>query len=548
MRQATLIHHFLEESARRFPDKTALIHEDARATYAQINSKANQLAHWLVTQGIKEGDRVALILENSLEYVVSYYGVLKTGAVVAPLCSDLKPGSLSRVLEELSPKIVISSSKFERRLQASDLSDFDIQGLILKNPKLKWMSTPFSVFSWENLIPNENRLNPDFLIDESAIGSIIYTSGSTGSPKGVMLSHSNIVSNVHSICHYLQLTDKDIQMVVLPFFYVMGKSLLNSHMAVGGTVVINNKFAFTASVVKEMVDEKVTGFSGVPSTYAYLLHRSPLANYRDRLDSLRYCSQAGGHMSRKLKQELRNVLPKHTKIFIMYGVTEASGRLTYLEPDFFEDKLDSIGKSISGVALRVIDKKGNEVQIGQTGELVASGPNIMSGYWNDMKITAEVLDKNGYHTGDLGYQDEEGYFYVIGRNDNLIKVNGHRINPREIEDVIMETELVIEAVVLGIPDAITGHRLIGVATPKRKDCTPDQILSACSEMLPGFKVPKEINLVRALPKSINGKIDRTRCLQLVSSDVSSSMIPKQVEFRKTLPKTTSGKKDKKKLG
>ena len=521
-----LIHHFLEQSARRFPDKTALVHEDVRATYTQINSKANQLAHWLVTQGITKGDRVALILKNSLEYVVSYYGVLKTGAVVVPLCSDLKPGSLSRLLEELSPKIVISSSKFERRLQAAGLADFNIQGLILKNPKLKWSSTPFSVFSWEDLIANEDGLNPDILIDESAIASIIYTSGSTGSPKGAMLSHRNIVSNVHSVCQYLHLTEKDIQMVVLPFFYVMGKSLLNTHIAVGGTVVINNKFAFTASVVKEMVDEKVTGFSGVPSTYAYLLHRSPLASYRDRLDSLRYCSQAGGHMSRKLKQELRNILPKLTKIYIMYGATEASGRLTYLEPDCFEDKLDSIGKPISDVTLRVVDEKGNEVPVGRTGELVASGPNIMSGYWNDMKATANVLDNHGYHTGDLGYQDEEGYFYVIGRNDNLIKVNGHRINPQEIEDAIMGTELVIEAVVLGIPDAIKGHRLIGVATPKRKDCTPDQILSGCSEILPGFKLPKEINLVRALPKNIHGKIDRTKCLQLVSSNISSSMIPK----------------------
>ena len=245
MRQPTLIHHFLEQSARRFPDKTALIHEDVRATYTQINSKANQLARWLLNQGITKGDRVALVLENSLEYVVSYYGVLKTGAVAAPLCSDLKPGSLSRLLEELSPKIVISSSKFERRLQATDLSDFDIQGLILKNPKLKWPSTPFSVFSWEDLIANDDALNPDILFDGSSLASIIYTSGSTGSPKGVMLSHRNIVSNVHSICQYLQLTDKDIQMVVLPFFYVMGKSLLNSHMAVGGTLVINNKFAFT---------------------------------------------------------------------------------------------------------------------------------------------------------------------------------------------------------------------------------------------------------------------------------------------------------------
>jgi long-chain acyl-CoA synthetase len=520
MTQPTLIHHFLEESTRRFPDKTALVHEDVRATYTQINSKANQLAHWLLNQGITKGDRVALVLENSLEYVVSYYGVLKAGAVVVPLSSDLKPDGLSPLLGELAPKIVISSSKFERLLQATDHTPLNIQGLLLKNPKLKWSSTPFSVFSWEDIITSEDSLNPDMTIDESAMASIIYTSGSTGNPKGAMLSHKNIVSNVHSIGQYLCLTEKDIQMVVLPFYYVMGKSLLNTHISVGGTVVINNKFAFTASVIKQMADEQVTGFSGVPSNYAYLLHRSPLAGFRDRLDSLRYCSQAGGHMSRKVREELRQVLPDHTMIYIMYGATEASARLTYLEPDRFEDKLDSIGKPISGVILRVLDEKGEEVPIGRTGELVATGPNIMQGYWKDLKSTSKVLNGNGYHTGDLGYKDKEGYFYVTGRKDNLLKIGGHRINPQEIEDALMETELVIEAAVLGIPDELLGRKLVAIVTPKNEDCSAGRILSKCSEKLPRFKLPGEINLVRSLPKNTSGKIDRTKCLELISSNIS----------------------------
>jgi len=512
-----LIHHFLEQSAQRFPNKIALIHEDVRATYTQINSKANQLAYWLIDQGITKGDRVALLLDNCLEYVISYYGALKTGAVVAPLCSDLKPDGLRTLLQKLCPKVVISSPKFERLLQETDLTNINIHELLLKSPKLKWSSTPFSVISWDDLITNGDSLNPDAPIDESTTASIIYTSGSTGNPEGVMLSHKNIVSNVHSICQYLYLTEKDIQMVVLPFYYVMGKSLLNTHISVGGTVVINNKFAFTASVIKQMVDEQVTGFSGVPSTYAYLIHRSPLLNYRDRLNSLRYCSQAGGHMSRKHKEELRQVLPKRTKIYIMYGATEASARLTYLEPEHFEDKLDSIGKPISGVNLCVLDEKGNEVPNGRTGELVATGPNIMQGYWKDVESTARVLDGHGYHTGDLGYKDKEGYFYVTGRKDNLLKIGGHRINPREIEDVLLESELVIEVAVLGISDELLGSKLIAVVTPKNKDCSVDRILNKCSEKLPGFKLPGEINLVRALPKNTSGKIDRARCLELVRS-------------------------------
>jgi acyl-CoA synthetase (AMP-forming)/AMP-acid ligase II len=511
-----LTHHFLEESSKSHPDKIAVIHENVRATYAEINASANQLARWLIDSGITEGDRVAFVLENSLEYVISYYGVLKAGAAAAPLSSGIKPDGLRHLLRGLEPKVVISSSRFERLFQAIDMSPFKVQALILINPKLKWSSYPFPVFPWEDLRNNGKSSNPETSVKESAVASIIYTSGSTGKPKGVMLSHKNIVSNTYSICQYLHLTEKDVQMVVLPFFYVMGKSLLNTHFAVGGTVVINNKFAFPAAVIKQMVGEQITGFSGVPSTYAYLLHRSPLAKYREKLDSLRYCSQAGGHMSGQIKEELRRVLPAHTEIFIMYGATEASARLTYLEPARFEEKMGSIGKPIPGVILRVLDKKGHEVSDGQIGELVGNGANIMQGYWDDADATTKVLDNQGYHTGDLGYKDEEGYFYVMGRKDNLLKVGGHRINPQEIEDAVMETELVIEAAVVGIPDELLGLKLIALVTPKGNGFNENQLLSRCAEKLPKYKIPGAIKLLRALPKNTSGKIDRSKCLEIAA--------------------------------
>jgi long-chain acyl-CoA synthetase len=329
-----------------------------------------------------------------------------------------------------------------------------------------------------------------------------------------MLSHRNIVSNTHSICQYLQITEKDIQMVVLPFCYVMGKSLLNTHFASGGTLVINNKFAYPASVVKQMVDEQATSFSGVPSTYAYLLHRSPLAGYRHRFGALRYCSQAGGHMSRHIKEELRSVLPEHTRIYIMYGATEASARLTYLEPEKYEEKIDSIGKPIPEVSIRVLDADRQEVPVGQVGELVATGPNIMQGYWKDEQSAKDIFHQNGYRTGDIGYKDAEGYFYLVGRKDNLLKVGGHRINPQEVEDVLMDTGLVVEATVIGVPDKLLGQRLVAVATPKHRDCSENQVLQSCAERLPKYKLPAKIKFVRALPKNITGKIDRVKCVEL----------------------------------
>jgi len=462
----TLIHHFLEYSARAYPDKIALIHGEVRVSYAEINNRANHLANWLIEHDVSKGDRVVVLFENSLEYVVSYYGVLKAGAVAVPLSTDLKPHSLRPLLKELDPSIMISSSRFERILKATDMEAFGFRAMLLKASKVDWSSSSFTISVWEDICKDVIAPNSNVQIEENDLASIIYTSGSTGTPKGVMLSHTNIVSNTSAICGYLRLTESDVQMVVLPFFYVMGKSLLNTHFAVGGTVVINNKFAFPATVLKEMVEERVTGFSGVPSTYAYLLYRSPLAKYRDELQSLRYCSQAGGHMSRQIKEELRQTLPEHTKIYVMYGATEASARLTYLEPEQFSDKMDSIGKPIPGVQIRVLDK------------------------------------------------DNEGFFFVQGRRDNLLKVGGHRINTQEIEDAILASGLVVEAVVLGIPDNLLGHKLVALVSPKNEGYSKNSILGYCARTLPKYKVPGSVKMLRALPKTSIGKIDRSKCMEM----------------------------------
>jgi len=511
----TLVHHFLENSARAFPGKTAIVHENVRASYEEINSKANQLARHLIESGILPGDPVVMLLENGLEYVISYYGILKAGGFGVPLSTDMKTDGLRYLLGQVEPKVVISASLFEKTLQDIDLQSFPIKTLILHKPEMKWAKPFLRILSWGDLINDERTENLEGPISREALASIIFTSGSTGKPKGVMLSHRNIVANVNSICQYLRLTERDVQMAILPFFYVMGKSLLNTHFAVGGTVVINNKFTFPVAVLNQMVAERVTGFSGVPSNYAFLIHRSPLANYRDKLESLRYCSQAGGHMPRPVKEELRKVLPAKTQIFVMYGATEASARLSYLEPDRFLEKMDSIGKAIPGVILRVLDDEGRELPDGEPGELVASGENIMKGYWKDPKATAKALDQNGYHTGDLAYRDQDGYFYIVGRKDNLLKVGGYRVSPQAVEDVLMETGLLVEAVVLGIPDKIMGNRLMALVTAKSDSVSPKKLIHFCGEKLPKYQIPAEIRLAKSLPKNSNGKVDRAQCRELV---------------------------------
>ncbi len=511
--EGTLIHHFLENSARHLPDKVALVHEEVRATYAQINSQANCLANLLLEQGVAQGDRVAMLLENSLEYVVAYYGILKAGAVAVPLNTELKAETIGILLTELDTEILISQRKYERLLRQLNFETTAVKTVIIKDPKLS-LSENLKVIDWKQIGADSTTHNLDIAILPEQLASIVYTSGSTGKPKGVMLSHKNIVTNVDSIGQYLELTEDDIQMVVQPFFYVMGKSLLNTHFAVGGRVVINNKFAYPATVIQQMIDEQVTGFSGVPSTYAHLLHQSPLAASRDRLTSLRYCSQAGGHMAGSIKIKLLEILPELTRLFVMYGATEASARLAYVEPEMLSEKLESIGKPIPGVSLRIISADGQLLPVGEVGEIVASGANITSGYWQDSDATSRALDDYGYHTGDLGYQDEDGYFFVVGRKDHQLKVSGHKVNTQEIEDLLLAVDDVVEAVVIGIPDDLQEYRLIALVTTS-SDLSEKDLAVYCAKHLASYKVPQRFVYIDSIPKSASGKVDRQRCEELI---------------------------------
>ena len=515
----TYIPDFLNHSAQVYPDKIALIYQKQRVTYKEIHDKVNALAHQLIEFGVQPGDRVLLFLENSPEYVISYYGILKAGAVTVPVNTDVKAGGLAFMIEDTGAKILITSSIFDKVLMNCKLKKPDIERLIICNPKTSHAGICDNITAWTDIFSHNDYSAPDITIQETSLASIIYTSGSTGKPKGVMLSHKNIVCNTHAICQSLDLSPADIQMVVLPFFYVMGNSLLNSHFAVGGTLVINNTFVYPATVLNQMVEEKVTGFSGVPSTYAFLLHRSPLLSYRDKLPHLRYCSQAGGHMAKQLKLALRQTLPDHTKIRIMYGATEASARLTCLDASFYESKMDSVGKPIQGMSIQIVDEHGQSLPVNSIGELIAQGPSIMAGYWNNPQATTLALDAGGYHTGDLGYKDEDGFIFIAGRKDNQLKVGGNRINTQEIEDLLLETGLVIEAFVTGYPDALLGHKLMAITVANNKQLDSQTILATCSQLMPRYKIPHTLLLVPSLPKTSSGKIDKEKCLSLLAHHI-----------------------------
>lgn len=510
-----LVHQYLEKSANLYPEKPAIFSANKWYTYSFINKQANRLSHFLLKSGVKKGDRIGFLLENSAEYIITYYAILKTGAITVAINTENVESDIKYVLKDCGIKELITDKKRLIKTIALFEQKRVIKHLLIwgsrKSVKLKKTGHVLSFLP--KAFTSFPETNPAVNIADSNNASIVYTSGTTSSPLGVTLSHSNIAANTASIIEYLHLTKNDRIMVVLPFYYIYGKSLLNTHFCVGGSVVIDNRFLYPNVVLKTMLEQKATGFAGVPSTFGILLNRSNVRNLN--LKHLRYITQAGGAMAPAIQKEVAKVFSP-ALLYIMYGATEASARLSYLEPKDLPRKWGSIGKAIPGVELFTADKDGNRLQPGKEGELVAQGENIMSGYWNRPQETKKVLRNNLYFTGDIGIMDEEGFLYVVGRIKNMIKAGGNRVSSKEIEYALYEHDSIAEAAVIGVKDDVMGEEIKAFVVLKKgiKGAEQTKILKDfLKKRLAPYKVPKYIEYLNSLPKNKSGKIQKRKLSQ-----------------------------------
>ena len=505
-----LVHQLLEKSAREFPDKPAVWFNQQWMVYSQLDAKANQLANYLVSRGVKRGDRIAILLENSFEYVIAYYGVLKAGAVTVELNTDILAEDLLYLLNHSDAVAMIVQNKYLPMLKKIDDKLSYLKTVVTQKPVQKPTDENDIEFThFEEIFSNFTTDHPGVRLIDLDLASIIYTSGSTGTPKGVMLTHLNIITNTRSIVEYLELTHDDRIMVILPFFYVYGKSLLNTHVAVGGSMVLDNRFTFPNAVLNTMKETECTGFAGVPSTFSILLNKSSIRKFS--FPKLRYVTQAGGAMAPAIQKEVVMVFYP-AKLYIMYGATEASARLSYLDPRELPRRWGSIGKAIPNVELYVADSEGNPLPPGKTGEIVARGANIMVGYWKDEQETKRVLRNGLYFTGDLGKMDKEGYLYVEGRSKDMIKAGANRVSAKEIEEKMLEHKDILEVAVVGVEDEILGEAIKAFVVKKTNGTILDEgeVLAFCKSVLPSFKVPKYIEFLDSLPKNASGKIMKSK--------------------------------------
>ncbi len=500
------LHELIEQSADREPSALALIEGAGHTTYGELERASNRFAHLLRDAGVAAGDRVVIALDNSREMVAAYFGTMKAGAVAVPLPPGPKSDRLLPALADATPRVaVIDGETASTPALVEALHHVD---LVLVAGDAPAAASPFQALSLGLSACSDARLSLSGSADDLA--AIIYTSGSTGTPRGVMLSHANFIANARAIVEYLRLTAADRVMCVLPFHYVYGLSLLHTHMLAGGAVVIENRAAFPNVVLAGMRTHRVTGFAGVPSTFALMLHRSSLGDVD--LPDLRYVTQAGGSMPPARIRDWLSRGPRAAAFYVMYGATEAAARLTYLPPADLERKLGSIGRAIPGVEILIVDEAGARVPRGATGELVARGPNIARGYWHDDEETARRFDALGYHTGDLGYEDEDGFLFLVGRRHDMIKVGANRVGAREIEDVLHEHPGVIEAAVVAAPHELLGEAPVAFVTARSTGVTVSAVdlRAHCASRLAAYKVPVLVTIVATeLPKLPgSGKVDR----------------------------------------
>lgn len=495
------------------PRAHAICLGQSKRTYGELNDCVNGMLACLLSLGVEKGGRMILAADNSFFWVAAYLGALRAGLVCVPLPVSTSLEDLDYILRITGARIVFAGARFAARARGHFPGCHLITGHdIAPLPEVASQRTISQCVA----MPLAGRLPT---VRSGDLAALMFTSGSTGKPRGVMVSHGNIIANTESIVEYLKLTSRDRIMAVLPFHYCFGASLLHTHLRVGGSLVLENSFMYPETVLQRMIETMCTGFAGVPSHFQILLRHSTL---RCRLfPHLRYIQQAGGHLAPNLVRELVEALPG-VEVFVMYGQTEATARLSYLPPALLGQKSGSIGKGIPGVQLSVLNEAGEAVRPDEVGEIVAEGGNIALGYWDSPRESARSFRDGRLYTGDLATVDADGFIYVVGRSGDFIKCGGKRVSCRSLEDTVLGCQEVLEAAVVGMSDEVLGEavRLFVVPRDGSALALDERLRLYCKSCLTPQLLPREIVILPALPKNSAGKI-RKEELKLIPCRTAS---------------------------
>ncbi|MBX0299454.1 acyl-CoA ligase (AMP-forming), exosortase A system-associated [Cryobacterium sp. 1639] len=519
----TSLHHLLSQAATTTPDAPALTYGDTTLSYSATWQMSRSAAAQLLALGLEPGDRVAIYLEKRLETVASIFAVSAAGGVFVPINHVLKPAQVGHILRDSGARVLVTSS--DRLVQLAEaLPDTQVTQVITVDDTVHESDTTWQVHSWAagQTAAGHPLRAPTIDIDPAAI---LYTSGSTGPPKGVVLSHRNLIVGAESVSTYLENTSSDVILSVLPLSFDAGLSQVTTAFSVGAQCVLMN-YLLPREVPQLCAKHGVTGLTCVPPLWLALadLNWPKAATQR-----MRYWANTGGRMPRATLDRLRTTFPTAAP-FLMYGLTEAF-RSTYLDPSEVDRRPDSIGKAIPNAEILVLRPDGTPCAPGEHGELVHRGALVALGYWNDPVRTDERYrpvrhleqewraPERAVWSGDTVVADEEGFLYFVGRSDDMIKTSGYRVSPSEIEEAAHATGLVRDAVALGVEDPARGQRIVLLVTSGAAALDIDVLMAALKRALPLYMVPSRIVLRDELHRSPNGKYDRHRLLSDLAEEV-----------------------------
>lgn len=486
----------LEKTAARQPQKKAIIAKEEELTFAVLDQRVQALAGHLQKEGIKQGDRVGILLPNSVAIPLSYYATQKIGAVTVILDARLRGKELQGVLGDADLKLLIVHNQLFP----------EVQEVFHSMPSIPvWVANGEGDRSFEKRFteaPSMLSLSP-VKPEEDAL--ILYTSGTTGEPKGVVLSYINLAQYPRVMSDMAVTNTSTIRGCILPMSHIVGPMVCNELVEKGYTLVIFDQIN-PVTLLEGIQKYRISVFEGVPIVFQLLLGVRNLADYDT--SSMKIAAMMGTTVPVPLLRAFRAAQP-HIQVIQGFGLTETSPLITLVEPDRAIDKMGSIGRAVPGVEVRIVDENGNEIPAGEPGEIITRGPHVMKGYFRKPEATAARVRDRWLYTGDVGKLGADGYYFHLGRRDDMIITGGLNVYPAEVENMIYQHAKVQEAIVFAIPDAKRGH-VIGAAVVARQGepIVEKDLLSYLRINLANFKVPQKIVVLESLPRTSSGKVIR----------------------------------------
>lgn len=502
-------------TAHKFPQRIALICEQGRMTYQEFNCRVNQLANGLLRLGLKKGEKVAVLLFNSIPLVEILFASAKTGGVFTPINFRFTAEEVFYILDHSDARFFIYGEEFS--------------GLVEKiRPRLKKVEFYFSIgesappfiLNYETFLKESLSQEPDIPLFEKDECQLMYTSGTTGKPKGALLTHENLLWNLFNTILGREEKEGETSLVIGPLYHT---AALNNHfltrVALAGTSVLVRHFD-PEKVMEVIEKEKVTVISGAPSAY-HLMLSLPEGRYDTR--SITKCTTGASILPNETKERLAKLFPNLSGIYDVYGCTEATPSIAILKAKDSLKKKECVGPAVPFLEVRIVDDQDRDLPVGEVGELICRGPNVMKGYYKDEEATREALRGGWLHTGDLARKDEEGFIYIVDRQKDMIVSGGENIYPREIEEILYSHPKIEDAAIIGVPDPLWGESVRAVIVLKRGETmTEEEVIEYCKGHLASYKKPKSVWFVESLPRNPSGKVLKT--------------VLRERFFRETIPK------------